>query len=95
MNRLAVITGGAQGIGRALVEHFLAEGWRAAALDRDAEAVAEIAERHEAAPLLALRKGYARFTVLRAVWSRYHPPAHLRVVVKRDRSGTAQPLQTR
>lgn len=55
MSRLALITGGAQGIGRALVEHFLAEGWRAAALDRDAEAVTEMAERHGSKPLLALR----------------------------------------
>lgn len=34
--RTAVVTGAASGIGRATVAAFLAEGWRVAALDRDA-----------------------------------------------------------
>lgn len=52
MSKVAVVTGGAQGIGRALVERLLAEGWRAAALDRDQEALAELAGEHAEAPLL-------------------------------------------
>ena len=52
---LAVVTGGAQGIGRALSDHFLGEGWRVVALDLDAEAVAELVDAHAAsAALLAL-----------------------------------------
>ncbi|WP_106418865.1 SDR family NAD(P)-dependent oxidoreductase [Salinicola tamaricis] len=51
---LAIITGGAQGIGRATVELLLSEGWRVAALDRDPEAVAELDEAHIDAPLLAM-----------------------------------------
>lgn len=42
MTKLAIITGGAQGIGLGLVRHFLSAGWRVAALDIDAEALAEL-----------------------------------------------------
>ncbi|WP_251976013.1 SDR family NAD(P)-dependent oxidoreductase [Salinicola avicenniae] len=51
---LAIITGGAQGIGLATVELLLQEGWRVAALDRDPEAVAELDEAYPEAPLLAM-----------------------------------------
>lgn len=51
---LAIITGGAQGIGRATTELLLKEGWRVAALDRDAEAVAELDESFPDATLLAM-----------------------------------------
>ncbi|MGF1552618.1 MAG: SDR family oxidoreductase [Paracoccaceae bacterium] len=42
MARIAVVTGGAQGIGRATLARLRAEGWRVAALDLDAEALGEI-----------------------------------------------------
>lgn len=51
---LAIITGGAQGIGLATVELLLNDGWRVAALDRDPEAVAELDEAYPQAPLLAM-----------------------------------------
>ncbi|WP_110685740.1 SDR family NAD(P)-dependent oxidoreductase [Salinicola aestuarinus] len=51
---LAIITGGAQGIGCATVERFLNAGWRVAALDRDPQAVAELDERFPDQPLFAM-----------------------------------------
>lgn len=54
MDKLAVVTGGAQGIGRGLVGHFLAAGWRVAALDIDSEALAELVAAYPGAPLLPL-----------------------------------------
>lgn len=44
MSKSIVITGAAQGIGRALTLHFAGKGWRVAALDLDAEALGELAE---------------------------------------------------
>lgn len=46
--RVALVTGGAQGIGRGIVEHLLACGMRVAAMDADAEALAELAADHGA-----------------------------------------------
>lgn len=51
---LAIITGGAQGIGLATVELLLETGWRVVAMDRDAAAVAELDVAHPDAPLLAM-----------------------------------------
>ncbi|MDW5376089.1 SDR family oxidoreductase [Halomonas sp. HP20-15] len=53
-HRLALITGGAQGIGRGIVEYLLARGWRVATFDRDAAALAELEAAHPTSPLLAL-----------------------------------------
>jgi NAD(P)-dependent dehydrogenase (short-subunit alcohol dehydrogenase family) len=44
MQRIAIVTGAAQGIGRATVEYLLKRQWRVAALDHDAEAVAEMGD---------------------------------------------------
>jgi len=51
---IAVVTGGAQGIGRACVEHFLRKGWRLAAIDRDGEALEDLAREAPAGDLLPL-----------------------------------------
>lgn len=51
MSRSVVVTGGAKGIGRALVARFLAEGDRVTALGRDAEALERLrGELHSGAP---------------------------------------------
>lgn len=52
--RTAIVTGGAQGIGKGIVEQLIAEGWRVAALDKDAEAVADLAGEMPVPELLAL-----------------------------------------
>lgn len=44
--RAAIVTGGASGIGLATVECLLAAGWRVAALDRDAAALAKVRGAH-------------------------------------------------
>ncbi|ADB50582.1 SDR family NAD(P)-dependent oxidoreductase [Conexibacter woesei] len=51
MSRTVVVTGGAKGIGRAVVARFLAAGDRVTALGRDAEALAHLrGELHSGAP---------------------------------------------
>ncbi|WP_106476583.1 SDR family NAD(P)-dependent oxidoreductase [Phytohalomonas tamaricis] len=52
--RVALITGGAQGIGRGIVEYLLARDWRVAALDRDDEALKELAQQYSSEALLTL-----------------------------------------
>lgn len=42
--KVALVTGGAQGIGRAIVARLLRDGWRVTCLDIDAEAGAELLE---------------------------------------------------
>jgi NAD(P)-dependent dehydrogenase (short-subunit alcohol dehydrogenase family) len=54
-SRVAFVTGAASGIGLAVAEHLVAEGWRVAAADRDAGQLAVVAERHpDRAELLTL-----------------------------------------
>ena len=54
MTNIAIVTGGAQGIGRAIIDQFLKQGWRAVALDKDEEAVADLRGAYDGKPLLAL-----------------------------------------
>jgi NAD(P)-dependent dehydrogenase (short-subunit alcohol dehydrogenase family) len=52
--RSALITGGAQGIGKGIAVHLRAEGWRVAVFDRDAEALSDLAaEDHGILPIHA------------------------------------------
>ncbi|QDX26795.1 SDR family oxidoreductase [Sphingomonas suaedae] len=50
--RTAIVTGGAQGIGRGIVERLLGEGWGVMAIDLDRVALRELAQAHAPRPLL-------------------------------------------
>lgn len=52
--RVALITGGAQGIGRGITDYLIARDWRVMILDIDDEAVQEMRARHDAEKLLAM-----------------------------------------
>lgn len=69
MTKLAVITGGAQGIGLGLVRHFLSQDWRVAALDVDAEALAELAATGNGS-LLTLRADVGKEAEVAAAFAR-------------------------
>jgi NAD(P)-dependent dehydrogenase (short-subunit alcohol dehydrogenase family) len=49
--KAALVTGGAQGIGKACTAKLLAEGWGVLAFDADAEACAALADAHRGRPL--------------------------------------------
>ncbi len=53
--RTAIVTGGAQGIGKGIVEHLLGDGWRVVAIDSDAEAISDLAGELPVTELLAIR----------------------------------------
>lgn len=50
--RMALVSGGAQGIGRGVVERLLGEGWAVMAIDLDRIALRELADAHAPRPLL-------------------------------------------
>lgn len=52
-DKVVVVTGGAQGIGRGMVDYFLEVGWRVAALDIDGEAGEELVAMYGYQPRLA------------------------------------------
>lgn len=57
--KVAWVTGGASGIGRAVVERFIAEGARVTVLDRSAEGLAALSRRYDGA-VLRLMEGDVR-----------------------------------
>jgi len=67
---IAVITGGAQGIGRATAEHLIDGGWRVAALDKDGEAVADLADELRSNALFALEADVADEDAVAAAFAR-------------------------
>jgi len=71
MDRTALVTGGAQGIGRALVQRLLTKGWRIAALDIDAEALAELAAMHPDQPLATLEADVANEEAVAAAFAAF------------------------
>lgn len=54
MKRTAIVTGGGQGIGRGIVESLVARGWRVLALDRDKNALRELADAYPADAVLTV-----------------------------------------
>lgn len=54
MTRTGIVTGGAQGIGKGIVQHLIAEGWRVVAIDKDGEAVRDLTAEMPNDRLLAL-----------------------------------------
>lgn len=70
MTRTAIITGGARGIGRGTVQHFLGLGWRVAALDKDKAALAELRALQPDTALLTLVCDVAREAPVRAAFER-------------------------
>lgn len=54
MTRTGIVTGGAQGIGKGIVQHLIAEGWRVVAMDKDGEAVRDLTAEMPNDRLLAL-----------------------------------------
>lgn len=66
----AVVTGGAQGIGRATVAHFLRKGWRVAAVDLDGEALKDLTAEAPAGDLLPIEADVADEESVRAAFAR-------------------------
>ncbi|MFB1490960.1 MULTISPECIES: SDR family oxidoreductase [unclassified Thiocapsa] len=94
---LALITGGAQGIGRALAQSFLDEGWRVVVLDRDGEALDELTADLGSPTLLGLAADVveepavaAAFAALEAWQDRAGEPAGLDLLV--NNAGLADPV---
>jgi 3-oxoacyl-[acyl-carrier protein] reductase len=50
----ALVTGAASGMGRAVAERFLAEGWQVIGVDRDPDALAQVAGDHETSAFRAV-----------------------------------------
>lgn len=53
--KTAIVTGGAQGIGKGVAQALLSQGWRVATLDKDAEAVRDLEAEMPSPHLLAIR----------------------------------------
>ena len=53
MDKKIVITGATSGLGRALAERFVAEGWRVGAAGRNARALAELSRLSSPRPRIA------------------------------------------
>ena len=57
--KIAVVTGGAQGIGKGITQALLTQGWRVAVLDQDAEAVRDLSDEMPTDKLMAIRANVA------------------------------------
>lgn len=68
--KTAIITGGAAGIGRGLVLHFAAQGWRVIVLDRDEAALDELSGLLPADHLLAIPCDVGRESAVRSAFGK-------------------------
>jgi NAD(P)-dependent dehydrogenase (short-subunit alcohol dehydrogenase family) len=94
--RTAIVTGGAQGIGRGVVERLLGDGWGVMAIDSDGVALRELAKAHAPRPLLthqadvgdedAVAEAFAAF----ARWSKDRDAGGLDLLV--SNAGIADPV---
>lgn len=57
--KTAIVTGGAQGIGKGITQALLTQGWRVAVLDRDAEAVRGLSSELPSGNLIVIRADVA------------------------------------
>lgn len=57
--KIAIVTGGAQGIGKGITQALLAQGWRVAVLDKDAEAVRDLTAELPTPTLIVIRADVA------------------------------------
>lgn len=57
--KTAIITGGAQGIGKGIAQALLAQSWRVAVIDRDAEAVRDLTTEMPSSHLIVIRADVA------------------------------------
>lgn len=57
--KIAVVTGGAQGIGKGITQALLTQGWRVAVLDQDAEAVRDLSDELPTDKLITIRADVA------------------------------------
>ena len=55
MARIGIVTGGAQGIGKGILQHLIAEGWRVASIDKDGVAARALAADMPTDRLLSLQ----------------------------------------
>jgi len=93
----AIVTGGGQGIGKGIVQHLLAEGWRVAALDLDGEALDDLRAQQPTASLLTCKADVSRENDVAAAYEAFaewqgeaNEPAGLDLLV--SNAGVADPV---
>lgn len=95
--KIAIVTGGAQGIGKGVTQALLAQSWRVAVIDRDAEAVRDLTAEMPSPYLIAIRADVSRekeiekaFETIRAWNVSSDEPAGIDLLV--SNAGIANPV---
>lgn len=94
---LAIVTGGGQGIGRAVVQHYHDLGWRVAAFDKDGEALSELDDQlgerlFSYAADMGRAHEVARAFAALAEWTGSDGTAPKRIALLVNNSGIADPV---